>query len=823
MDQFSLQELVGFFVRNLRTLGLGVIGGAFLGLIVAFWQQPLFVSEATLQFSTAKEAPTSLDSMFTMNRTSSANSATPILQSRRLAEEVVKKLALNAVLTNLTDATFGKVLRRKVKQWINPPPTPDIQGLSGKARYFLASLLGNPGAFGFITISDLKLDPFLASRELTLVLLEDSSGLDVFDESETLLTRCPAKGVCRVALGGGEISFVTRRIVPGYHSKINMKFQSLDKAAANLRSSISVQSLGRALDDFLQVRCKWPDPYQAARILELLAQAYGERDRSAASRSYDQMIDFLEQHLAPTEAKLEQAEKELRAFLRAQHVIDMPAQYQQGLQSIAGFEQQRLDVELKGRELSYLATVLDGADRIAYGALISQVSEGLADEWQKLQEKSVELNFEGENLNGFTEKYPPMKKHLLAVKRLQQSQDVLKRKALKVIQEQQKMLLQKDAVIRSSIEKVEKGMVLDSGPQSEYLRLQRNKDVAEKLYGMILEKREEMRLTRAGETASMHVLDTPLVGRQVSPNLLLNLLLGGFLGFLSLGVWVFLRESLDTAVKTPDELEKLGLYVHGMIPIHKEAQESEGLVTMTRPTSVDAEAYRSLRTSIQLSSLENHIRSIMITSSGPGEGKSTTLVNLAVTLAQAGNRTLVVDCDMRRPVIDSYLSVEREPGLSEILNGKLDWREYVKPTTVDGLFALPAGSIPTNPSELVGRVHMATILSEMKQEYDFVLCDVPPILVVSDAALLASHLDAVLILIRAGRDSAHDIARAREQMERVGGNVLGAVFNAFDGKESGYGYSNYRHVGYYQQDQGNDTRSGWRKRIDSALDRFKKH
>jgi capsular exopolysaccharide synthesis family protein len=114
----------------------------------------------------------------------------------------------------------------------------------------------------------------------------------------------------------------------------------------------------------------------------------------------------------------------------------------------------------------------------------------------------------------------------------------------------------------------------------------------------------------------------------------------------------------------------------------------------------------------------------------------------------------------------------------------------------EGLFVLPSGKVPSNPSELVGRTYMATILAEMKQEYDFVLCDVPPILVVSDAALLASQLDGVLILVRSGVAVAHEVARAREQMERVGGRVLGAIFNAYDTSSAGYGYSRYGYSRY---------------------------
>jgi len=820
MENFSLHELFGFFARNLRFMVLGAVIGALLGLAVTFWQKPLFRSESTFQFNESKQSQMSLDSMFSFDKSSSADTAIPILKSRALAEEVVKKLALNAELTNVSDATFGKVLRRKLRQWLNPPASTEGQGISGKIRYHLASLLGDPGAFGYLTISDLRFDSFLQARQLTLVLHDDGKGLDLFDESGAKVAQCVRGEVCRVTFGKGEISFTPHRIIPGYDSRIEMRLRSLENAAARVRSSIIVTPLGRSMDNFLLVSCKWPDPYQAAKIVEVLGWAYSRRDRTVSTRSYDQMISFLEQSVGPAEAKLDEADRKLRKFLREQNVVDMPEKYRQGLQTISGFEQMRLEGELRRKELTYLASSLKSADPTTYGSLVSPISDDLAGEWSKLQEKSIELAIEKESLNGFTENYPPMKRHMLAVKTLQQRQQDLKRKALEVIREQQRLLRKKDETIQASIDEVEQGMGLDSGTQNEYLRLQRGRDIAEKLYGMLLEKREEMRITKAGSTASMQVLDTPLPGGQVSPRPWMNLLIGGLFGFLSVGLFAFLRESLDLGIRNPSELERAGLYVHGLIPEHREAEESEGLVTIMRPTSVEAEAYRSLRTSIQLSSLENHVRSIMITSSGPGEGKSTTMANLAVTLAQAGKRTLVVDCDMRRPVVNRLLDVEPEPGLSEILGGGLDWRQYVSETGVAGLFALSSGAIPANPSELIGRTHMADILAEMKQEYDFVLCDVPPILVVSDAALLASHLDGVLVLVRSGIPTGHDIARAKEQMERVGGKVLGAVFNAYSGDGAGYGHYSYGHYsygGYYQQQTEDEAPVG---RLQKQLDAF---
>lgn len=798
--EIDLHYVIGFILGNrlwlLLGLFLGVMGGAFYSLI----QTPLYKSNTTLQYIEAKKSANQMEAMFDFNKSSGPEVAIPVLQSRSLAEDVVRRLALNAHLENVSDLGFVKSLQRRVRGIINPPDSLTYQGITGKTRFYLAKLLGDPGPVGSLVLRDLSVDAAVNSYQLTLRLLPDSSGLKVLDTNQQLLAQCQISQPCRVVFPKGSVSFVAEEINAGYDTTMIMSFRSLEAAASMVRGGIEA-NMQNKIGKLLSVDCTWADPHQAVLILKALTEAYDARERQSITRSYDQMLDFLDKSLAPTQGALEQAERELRAFLAAHKMFDMKLQYEQGAQSITKFDQQQIIEELEKRQLAYLGDMLGKANANAYGPLISNVSPTLADQWRQLQEKSIELEIEGKTLDGYTEEYPAKKRHFLALKMLEQRKEDLKKKALQAIRDKQAILAENAKLLDHASAKVQKGMGLEAETQIEFMRLARNKEIAEKLYGAMQTKREEMRLAKAGEITSMQVLDSPLRGVQVSPNLSRSTAVGAFMGLLLAGFIAFLRETLDIAIKDPSEIERLtGLYVHGMIPLHKEGIDNESLVTITRPTSIEAEAYRSLRTSIQLASLENKVTSIMITSSGPGEGKSTTMSNLAVTLAQAGRKTLIVDCDMRRPIVDKLFGIEREPGLSEVLTDKLAWRDYVRPTAVEGLFVLPSGKIPMNPSELVGRSYMATILAEMKEEYDFVLCDVPPILVVSDAALLASHLDGVLILVRSGVAVGHEVARAREQMERVGGRVLGGIFNAYDNKSGGYGYSRYSYSSYHHEE-----------------------
>ena len=798
--ELNLHDIIGFFLGNRTVLFVGCVIGLLLGAGYALTQLPMYRANVTLQFNeSSKKSSAGMDGLFDLNKGSSMELAIPVLLSRNVAEEVVKKLALNAELENVSDVGFIKSFQRRIRRAINPPESLMYMGWSGSMRYYLAKFVGDPGPIGSVVLRNLEVESSLRNYELILELLPNSSGLRVLDANRVLKASCLVDDLCEVVFNEGKVSFVAEDVKAGHATTLLMHFSSLENAAARVRGSLDVAPLNRTSKNYLSIDCKWTDPYQGALILNALTDAYDVYDRKTATRSYDQMIDFLDKSIGPAQQVLERSERELRAFLTKHNMFDMKFQYDQGAKHISDYDQQQMEIELEKRQLTYVHEVLGKADFSAYGSLLPEVSQNLAEQWKLLQEKSVELALAGESLSSYTELYPPKKKHILSVQLLEEHKLELKNKAQRVILDRQALLTQKRRSLDQMSNQVQQGLGLDADTQIEYFQLQRKKEISEKLFVLMQSKREEMRITKAGETTSMQVLDSPLTGVQVSPNLPKSGILGAIFGLILAGLWAFVRSKLDLAMRNPSDIERLtGLYVHGVIPRHKEMDSDEDvLVTIVRPTSVEAEAYRSLRTSIQLASLENQVKSIMITSSGPGEGKSTTMCNLAVTLAQSGRKTLIIDCDMRRPTVNKRFAVERDPGLSEILTSKLDWRVGVRPSGVEGLFVLPSGTIPPNPSELIGHAYMAEILAEMKAEYDFVLCDVPPILVVSDAALLAAHLDGVLILVRSGLAIPQNVARAREQMVRVGGKVLGGVFNAYESGGSGqYGYSQYGYSQY---------------------------
>ena len=216
---------------------------------------------------------------------------------------------------------------------------------------------------------------------------------------------------------------------------------------------------------------------------------------------------------------------------------------------------------------------------------------------------------------------------------------------------------------------------------------------------------------------------------------------------------------------------------------------SESLVTLTNPRSPVSEAYRTLRTNLEFSSLDKPIKTMVVTSPGLGEGKSTTLANLAVTLAQAEKEVILVDCDLRRPSQHEIFGLSNGVGLTTMVMDDGAMKDPpLLDTGVAGLRLLPSGPLPPNPSELVGSRRMAEIISVLGERSDIALFDAPPVVAVTDAAVLASRVDGVLLVIKAGATKRDHAQRAKALLEKVNAHLLGVVLNNIKMDTSYYSY-----------------------------------
>jgi capsular exopolysaccharide synthesis family protein len=216
------------------------------------------------------------------------------------------------------------------------------------------------------------------------------------------------------------------------------------------------------------------------------------------------------------------------------------------------------------------------------------------------------------------------------------------------------------------------------------------------------------------------------------------------------------------------------------------------------PKSPTAEAYRTLRTNLQFSSVDKDIKSIVVTSSGASEGKSTTASNIAASFVQMGKKVIILDCDFRKPRIHKIFGISNRSGMTNIISEKTTPSDYV--TKFDNLYVLPSGPIPPNPSEMLGSERMKSIIKELEDQYDYVIIDSPPISFVTDAALLSSFADGTILVVASGQTDTRSAASAKEALEKVEANILGVVLTKIPLKGNGYYKYHYASLYAYQEE-----------------------
>ncbi|MGS0683831.1 polysaccharide biosynthesis tyrosine autokinase [Nakamurella sp. GG22] len=299
------------------------------------------------------------------------------------------------------------------------------------------------------------------------------------------------------------------------------------------------------------------------------------------------------------------------------------------------------------------------------------------------------------------------------------------------------------------------------------------------------------------EVTSAAALDTD----PVAPRPLLNLGLALMVGLALGSALAVMRELMDTSVRTIETLRDVTQRsVLAVVPFDELAKKAP-LIVNSHARSVRAESFRQLRTNLQFVDVDNPIKVVVVTSSVPNEGKSSTATNMAASFAEAGRKVLLIEGDLRRPRVAEYLGIEGAIGLTNVLAGQVNVDEVLQRWGRGGLTVLPSGSIPPNPSELLGSQNMADLIKSMRSVFDITIIDTPPLLPVTDGAIAASMADGAILVVRHGKTSRNQVASATATLEAVDARLLGSVINMMPtrGAEA-YGYSGY---GYYAETEGN--------------------
>ena len=357
--------------------------------------------------------------------------------------------------------------------------------------------------------------------------------------------------------------------------------------------------------------------------------------------------------------------------------------------------------------------------------------------------------------------------------------------------------------------------------QLEFARLGRDEAVLTQNYTLLRQKLEEAKIKLISQSGKVQLLDSARKSKNpISPNHRKDIIQGIIISiFLSI-VFILALEFFDNSVRTMKDIENLGLTVLGIIPaISGETNQNQTivqklfpksrnnssrilkrrLITREDPRSPISEAYRSLRTSMLYTDIDKETKSILVSSAGPGEGKTTTVANMAITYANLGKKTLLIDTDLRRPVVHKVFDLDKEPGITDYLAGSVDnFNSLVKSTGINDLYAVTSGIIPPNPSELLGSNKMAELVRSLENDWDILLFDSPPLVAVTDATMISQEIDKIVIVVKVGQTDKRAFDHTIRALKNVQAPLGGVVLNAVTHKNS-YGsyYYYYQYYHYY--------------------------
>jgi len=549
------------------------------------------------------------------------------------------------------------------------------------------------------------------------------------------------------------------------------------------------------------------DPAMSARMTNELVHAYIDQNLETKLTAAKNAAKWLGERIDDMRQKVEAAEKALLNYKEEQQIItdfssdaeNITAQKLAELNTqLVEAESQRVEAETRYRQAISIENSPDMLDSIP-----EVLSNDLVKEVKKME--VVLFNSMSELSKKYGRNHPKMVAIESELAELKKRKQIETGRVINSLKNKYKLALAREESLKAALARQKAESLSLNKKAVQYSVFQREAESSRNMYDMLIKRFKETSLTEEMKTGNIRIIDTAETPKDpVKPNKKRNLLLAVILGTaMGFGLALFL-EYLDNTIKLPDEIkEDLNIPFLGAVP----AFSSNGvpdhipseLVTVYSPNSAVSEAYRSIRTGILFSSADTSPQVIMVTSVSPLEGKTTSAANLSVTLASAESRVLLIDADMRRPRVHKVFGLDRKIGLSNVLVGTAPLKNAITASKVEGLDILPVGSIPPNPSEIIGSRKMEQLLDALRENYARVIIDTPPIVSVSDALVLSRMVDRVLLVIRSGETPRPAIQSSLAQLQTVNAKIMGAVLNAVGVGRDSYYYYQYSHY-YYAED-----------------------
>jgi len=584
------------------------------------------------------------------------------------------------------------------------------------------------------------------------------------------------------------------------------------------------------------------EPAQAVRIANAVAQAYQAENTALRSRKILEARRFIEEQLREVNARVRQAEDGIRTLKETRGFVSLTEETTASVARLGVLEGESEKIRQERDEIAGQIQTLQSAS--AAGPLPARVLADAGDPGiAKLSGALLDLSLERENLLvTLTPQHPQIRDLDARIASIRESLDTRVRAAweglLRELRVKNQILEGRAGDVQRQIQRVRQEQRALPELARQYAQLQRELTQNETLLSTLQSKLQEVQIKEREQVEEVSLVRPATVpGSPMNPPQTAGKVFAGLLIGLTVGlVLAFVLESLDTSIGTIQDVESyLETPVLGLIPLIDPVKdpllappedEPEGspvsamrpfLVSLLSPQSTVAEAYRSLRTNVEFLSLEKNVKTLCITSASLMEGKTTTAINLAITIAQMGKRTLLVEADLRKPFLHHAFGIPRDPGLTEVIVGNKEWRECLRTTTdlmlgplgverlmtmpnVDKLFLLASGTPPPNPAEFLNSQRMQDLIAQFREQFDFVIFDCPPILPVTDAAILASKTDGTLMVYRVGKIARSALKRAKALLENVRGRVLGVVLTGLKAETS----ADYEELQYYRYAYGHE-------------------
>jgi polysaccharide biosynthesis transport protein len=546
------------------------------------------------------------------------------------------------------------------------------------------------------------------------------------------------------------------------------------------------------------------DRERAARTANAFADTYIEGNldyklqgaRSASSWLGEQTVDLRKQ--------LENSELALYRFKKDHNLLDVGLDDRQGMtrQNLQTLNARLADVKAKRLETESIRKLIMAArDDFSEKESLPEIRDNPV--VAKLRENYLDLlKIKADLESRYGDKHPKLVNIEQQIQATRRDYNKELDAVLKAFDKRYQALLDTETALNKWMHQ-EKAEALDLAKlEVEYRPMARDADNNTRVFGQVTQRHKEIDLTGLLRTNNVRILDRATPSRKpVSPVLSLNLAIGIILG-LVIGLSVaFAIETLDNTLRTPEVAEALiGAPVLGVLPLLTDSKQRSAqdmplrdLTVYREPTSAAAEACRSIRTNLMFLSAKKEIQLFTVTSPGPRDGKTTTAISLAVTMAQAGARVILLDADLRKPRIHKSFRVDGTRGLSTAIMGEAPLKDLVIKTEVPNLSLLPCGPTPPNPAELLHTERFLELLAELRRNYDRVILDAPPTGPVTDPAIIGSISDGVILVLRSGHTTREAANLARRHLVDAGARILGLVINQADRKGGRYGYG----YGYY--------------------------